>query len=452
MSSVKKIFLLATMGACLIGAYPAEAGTVAFEVEADTPVVLTDKRQVVTVRALVRPEGAGRVRRRFPLAVALVLDKSGSMAFDRKMENAKRGALEALRRLDGHDVATVVAYDSEARVAVPAKTATDKSLARAISRLQPGGNTALYDGVKLGAEQLRPFVRDGYVPRVILLSDGLANVGPSSAQELANFGRLLARREMTVTTIGLGLDYDEDLMTALAEESGGNAYFAKHSDFLSDIFAQDLDDATTLTARKVRVTLTCVEGARAVGSVGRRALREDVTSVEVSIDNLYGEEKYALFEVEIPETFRGTTAATVRLEYLDPGTGQLETQEAPLRLSFTEDTRDVDKNRHSEIAAQKALALNAEIREEVVRLADEGQTDKAAQVLQERTRSLRGMKSAAPAPMQAEFESEAKEFEALAESLSTNDSMTSESRKDTLNKAFMQKNQQTSVGRDGEKK
>ncbi|MDR2527666.1 MAG: VWA domain-containing protein [Synergistaceae bacterium] len=445
MSRVKKIFLLAALSACLMSAYSAEAESVAFEVDADTPVVLANSRQTITVRALVRPESRGR--RRVPLAVALVLDKSGSMASGGKMENAKSGALEALYRLDGQDVATVVVYDSRARVAVPARSAADKSLSRSISLLQPGGNTALYDGVKLGAEQLRPFVGEGYIPRIILLSDGLANVGPSSARELANFGRVLARREMTVTTIGLGLDYDEDLMTALAAESGGNAYFAKHAGALSDIFARDMDDATMLTARKVRVMLTCQEGARATGSVGRGALREDRTSVEVSIDNLYGEEKYALFEVEIPETFKETVVATVKLEYLDPSTGRVETREAPLRLTFTKDAREVEKNRHPQIAAQKAFALNAEIREEAVRLVDEGQADKASKLLSGRAEAMKSMSPAAPAPMQAEFENEAKDFETLAESLSMNNSMTSESRKGVLNKAFIQKNQQTSVGK-----
>ena len=91
-------------------------------------------------------------------------------------------------------------------------------------------------------------------------------------------------------------------MTALADESGGNSYFARHAESLSDIFARDMEDATTLTARKVRVTLECGGGARPIGTVGRKASKKDETSIEVSIDNLYGDEKYALFEIEIPET------------------------------------------------------------------------------------------------------------------------------------------------------
>ena len=166
-------------------------GPVVFEVTEDTPVVQAGKRQKVIVRALVRPDGAKR--KRFPLAVALVLDKSGSMSSDGKMDNAKLGAMKALERLNAGDLATVIVYDEEASVKVSARSVSDERVfSKAISRIRPGGSTALYDGVRLGADQLRPFVKDGYVPRVILLSDGIANVGPSSTRELAALGRALA--------------------------------------------------------------------------------------------------------------------------------------------------------------------------------------------------------------------------------------------------------------------
>jgi Ca-activated chloride channel family protein len=451
-----KIMKIPLLAVCLLGAVwlgpaaPAGLGRdpVIFEVEADTPVVLTGKRQTVTVRALVRARG-GTAARRPPLAVALVLDKSGSMSSDGKMENAKLGALEALERLDGRDVATVVVYDSEASVEAPARPASGKPakdvFARAISRIRPGGATALYDGVRLGAAQVQPFVKDGYAPRIILLSDGIANVGPSSAQELAACGRALAKQEMTITTIGLGLDYNEDLMTALAAESGGNAYFVKNARTLSDVFAQDIEDAASLTARKVRITITCGNGARVLGAVGRKPDRKDGTMAEVTIGNLYGSEKYALFEIELPEAIEGKPVADLRLEYLDPETGTGEARTASLSLTPAKDAREVEKNRRPEIAVQKAAALNAEIREEAVRLVDEGRADDAVQMLRGRAETLRLMEPAAPA--RKDVEEEADSFESLAASLSEKKSMNSEQRKTVLNDAYMQKNQQTPVKR-----
>ena len=422
--------------------------TVVFEVDADTPVVQIGEARKVVVRALVRPY----IRRetvRAPLAVALVLDKSGSMASDGKMDNAKRGALEALKMLDSKDVATIIVYDDRASVLVRARSvgngAKEPAFLRAISRVHAGGMTALHDGVVLGAEQLEPFVDEGFIPRIVLLSDGIANVGPSSTEELARLGRGLARREMTITTIGLGLDYHEDLMTALAAESGGNAYFARNARMLPEIFTRDMEDAVTLTARKVRISLRALGGARPARVIGRPGnLADDL--LEASIDNLYSGEKYALFEMELPEGEEGTQleAAEVVLEYIDPVTGGSVRKSAPLTFSFTTDGAEVEKHQRTEIISQVALARNAEIREEAVRLADEGKAQEAAQMLGERTKQLRmlapSVGSAAP-----QMEKESGYFEDLAENLLSTGGLSNVERKEVLNDAYMQKTQQTPV-------
>ncbi len=433
--------------ACVFGVSSSARAAVVLEVGADTPVVQVQKDRKVIVRALVRPDKPV-ARTRAPLAVALVLDRSGSMGWDGKIENAKLGALEALKALDERDIATVVVYDTEASLLVrPTSAGERNTFSRAIARIRPGGSTALYDGVQTGAQQLRTFIREGYVPRIVLLSDGLANVGPSSTRELANLGRTLAGQEVTITTIGLGPDYNEDLMTALASESGGNAYFAKNPDSLPDIFARDMEDAVTLTARKVRVTLTCGDRVRPIRVLGRTGTNAE-DSLETSIDNLYGAEKYALFELEIPALDRESPleAGTVRLEYVDAETGSTVSQEAPLTLTFTKDADEVEKNRQPEIVAQAALARNAEIREEVVRLADEGRADEASRLLKERTGDLKKVApvagSAAP-----KLEAEARSFESLADSLKNSGGMSNTERKSTLNDAYIQKNQQAAPDR-----
>jgi Ca-activated chloride channel family protein len=440
---------------CVFALEAHAAGSVAFEVAADTPVVVPREGQRVIVRALVRPDGAPK-KKRVPLAVALVLDKSGSMASDGKMENAKRGVMEALNVLNDRDIAAVIAYDAEASVAVPARSVSDKrAFSRAVSRITPSGSTALYDGVKTGAELLLPFAEEGYVPRVILLSDGMANVGPQSPRELAALGRSLSKREITVTTIGLGLDYDEDLMTVLAAESGGSAYFARHAGMLSEIFTRDMEDAVALTARKVRVTLKCGDGIKAIGTIGRAAKNSSFEDsgvesiIEVAIDNLYGTEKYALFEIEIcdMEALNSASplfdAATVKLEYLNPATDSLVVREEPLRLCFAEDDGEVEKNRRADIAAQTEIARNAEIREKVIRLSDEGRSAEAARLLQERTGALRQFISS-PSTSSPQLEADAVEFESIESELQDN-GLSSKTRKKTLNQAYIQKNQQSTV-------
>ena len=427
-------------------AFAEEKAPVVFEVRTDTPVVECRGGQRVIVRALVRPDGR-RVLSRAPLAVAIVLDKSGSMGADGKMENAKLGALEALNFLDPRDIVTLVAYDDLVTVlTAPRKVgdgADDPALSRAIRRLQPGGSTALYDGVATGAAQLRACVEQGYIPRIVLLSDGIANVGPSSTAALAALGRKLARQEMTITTIGLGLDYNEDLMTAVAASSGGNAYFARHAEMLPDIFARDMKDAVEVTARKVRITLRCPDGVRPVRVVGRPGTLRGNT-LETSIDNLYGTgEKYALFEVELNGRDAGTSfeAAELELEYTDAATGAVRREQSNVRVSFSKDVADVDRNRDKDVAAQTELARNAEVREEAIRLVDEGRATDATKRLEKRKSDLR---SIAPSVGQAapKLEAEAGIFDKLAQSIAATGGMSSGERKQTMNDAYMQKNQQ----------
>jgi Ca-activated chloride channel family protein len=314
--------------------------------------------------------------------------------------------------------------------------------------VKAGGSTALFDGVQLGARQVEPFAKDGYAARVILLSDGMANVGPSSARELASLGRALAERGATITTIGLGLDYDEDLMTALAAESGGNAYFVKTAAALPEIFAKDLEDAVALRARRVKVTLTCggeVLPIRVVGRGGEKRGKQ----MEASIGNLYGSEKYALFEVELPargsegEKNSSLLAATVALEYIDAPTGLTVTRESPLTVTYTKDKDAAARSRNADIAVQTELAKNAEIQEEVVRLMDEGKQTEAVGALKQRAEYLKS--PAAPMGMSAEpaVREDAARFEALADDLEKQGSLSNQQRKQSLNDAYIRKNQQS---------
>ena len=421
--------------------------SVGIEVGADCPVVKTGGREKITARVLVRPF-VREDRKRAPLAVALVIDKSGSMGADDKMENAKLGAMEALRMLDARDRAAVIVYDSDACVLAKATGAGEtEDFRRKIARVEAGGNTALYDGVVAGMSEISRFAGDGMALRVILLSDGLANVGPSSAGELSVLGRRMSREDAAVTTIGLGLDYDEDLMTVLASESGGNAYFAKNSRVLADIFRRDMKDALALTGRRVSVTFECNSGVRPIRAVGRER-RADGDIIEMDIDNLYGAEKYALFELEIPDGEDGAAlkAGTAKAEYIDAYDGSSVTLSSSLEIRYSSDADVVAQSRDANITAQAEMARNAEIREEAVRLADSGQAGAAAEMLRERSEHLKSNMASFALPMAAPMRDEISSFAEISAYIEENDSMSNEQRKENISKAYAAKNQQSGDG------
>ena len=443
---------LVLLGAALVLGWPGGATAVEFDVAADTPLVVRSGEGTVIVRALVRPETERR-QERAPLAVALVLDKSGSMEADGKLEHAKIGALEALQVLDPRDMVTVVTYDSSVRVAVRPREvgqgARDSRLTRAIRRLRPQGNTALYEGVLVAMEELLPFAEEGYIPRLVLLSDGQANVGPTSRGEIQALGRQCAQEGITLTTIGLGLDYNEDLMTALASSSGGNAYFVHEPGMLPEIFGRDMKDAVSIVARRVRIKLRCPEGVHPVRSLGRTATAEEENSLEVTIENLYGSgEKYALFELEVSpdEEALSRDIATVELSYVDPATGKELREERRLAVSFTDSEGEALRARREEIVSQTALALNAEAREKVLELVDEGKAQEAQRLLHQRQQALAAMPPAPGSGMAPSWlSSEIDALGFLEQSIASSGVLSSHARKQALNDAYVQKNQQAPV-------
>ncbi|MHC4759386.1 MAG: vWA domain-containing protein, partial [Planctomycetota bacterium] len=180
--------------------------------------------------------------------MAVVIDKSGSMSGE-KIEKAKEAAIMAICRLGPRDIISVVTYDTEVCVLVPATKAVDKeSIFCKIRRVTAGGSTALYEGVEKGAREVRKFLSGNHVNRIVLLSDGLANVGPDRPKDLGRLGRHLIEKGISVTTVGLGLGYNEDLMTQLAYVSDGNHYFVENARDLERIFNREFENALSVVA------------------------------------------------------------------------------------------------------------------------------------------------------------------------------------------------------------
>jgi len=357
------------------GVIGAQAGNVKVSANLDRPYLLADEEQSVVLKVGLSAEGDSARGERPPLNIAIVLDKSGSMGSDQKMENAKQGVFEIIERLNEGDIISVVVYDTYPRVLIPAQVLKDKSeVINLVSQIYPSGSTALYGGIELGAEELRKHMSDYCLNKIVLLSDGLANVGPQSTEDLASLGRMLSEEDVLVSTIGVGLDYNEDLMTALAETSGGNSYFAKDSYELPKIFAEEINEAKTIVAKNIKVYIDTEKGIEPLGVIGRRGEVGD-KYFETQINALYGKnEKYALFEMKIPKAAHGTTktVADIRIEYTDPATGKIIKSSQKINVQYHKDADFVFSKEDKNILKQTALTKTSEIKNQAIKLADEG--------------------------------------------------------------------------------
>jgi len=371
--------------------YACDNGCIKVTADVDNPVVFTGHSKDVVVKVGLTAPAAMRQQYRVPLNVAVVLDKSGSMNSQDKIQNAKRSAIEIVERLDERDILSVVVYDSYAQVLIPAQGVQNKTqLIALIDQISANGSTAMYAGINLGTQQLRRHASSEYLNRIILLSDGLANVGPQSVGELSHLAQMLQQQGFSISTVGVGLDYDEDMMTSLAYSGDGNTYFAKNSDVLPEIFANEINAATALMAQEIRVTLECGDDVVPLSFIGREGeiMRQTMTA---RIPYLYEKnEKYVLFELNVPPQKEKTRLPVARalIEYSDPLTQELVQEERQLYVQYSADPREVELAQNKRIVKDTAIIRTAQIEEQAVKLADQGAYQQSQYVLEQRADQL----------------------------------------------------------------
>jgi Ca-activated chloride channel homolog len=383
----------------------AHAGEVTLKTGFAQPVMPEGEGGRVYLRVSLDGVASESEGRRIPANVVLVIDKSGSMLGGR-IDQAKEAALMAVERLGDRDVLGVVAYSDEAFTLSPAARLRDTDAVRQdIRRLDADGRTALYAGVTQGIRELKPFVDPYAVNRIILLSDGLANIGPSSPKELEDLGREAARANITVTTIGLGLGYNEDLMTRLALASEGNHAFVEHPDDLVDIFNKEFGDVLSAIGSDVEIIIECPDGVRPMRALGREAKIEG-QKVRLDMNKVYGkQQKYAVIELEVAKAAASgaAKAAIVEVTYTDMASKQKRSLEGKADIRFSRDSGEAKASVDGEVMASVTRQIATENNEKAVLLRDSGKVEEARKVLKENVdylnRQADALPTAAAAPL-----------------------------------------------------
>lgn len=390
------ILAAALLGAVSLAAKPA-APSVRLNIDIDRTVLPAGGPQRAIIKIGLDSVRIPRGATRMPLNLALVIDRSSSMGGD-KIERAREAALELVGQLAADDIVSLIAYDSDVEVLVPAgPVGNGRALASAIRSLTPRGFTALHGGVSAGAEQIRRYLGETrHVPRIILLSDGQANRGPSSPEELGRLGASLLKEGISVSTIGLGLGFNEDLMARLAERSDGNTYFVENSDDLPRIFAAELGDALSVVARKVTIEVEFPAGVRPLRFVGREG-KISGQRAELALNQLYGgQEKFALVEIEVTGARAGVeqSIATAHVRYDDAASQRAEKLSASRSVRFSTDETAVVASANHRVQADFAANVMAVAKDEAIALVDSGRRDEAGRVLRERAQELSAMSKA----------------------------------------------------------
>jgi Ca-activated chloride channel family protein len=267
-----------------------------------------------------------------PLNLALVIDCSGSMADAEKMPYVKQSLRVFLQSLAVNDIVSIVAYSNDAQVIRPAQEVGDgRWIAATIERLQPTNATNLYAGLELGFQEVDRYFDVRRNNRVILLTDGIANVGETNPDRIAAMAKTYNDRGVYLSTIGLGRDFNDALLSQLARQGQGAYHYIDSAEEMDKVFRKEVLGLVQKAAGDVSVVFRPGPDVQLIGLTGYEG-RPPAGPVEVRLQDMgTGDSQVVLAHLEVgPGPTGQRQVATVELRYTDMFAQRPETITLPV--------------------------------------------------------------------------------------------------------------------------
>jgi Ca-activated chloride channel family protein len=291
-----------------------------------------EQDQSISVLIRVQAPDAAPVARktRKPYHLAIVIDRSGSMSGE-PLTEAVRCAKHVIDQLEPTDSVALIAFDDRVKTLVPCQPIGNRlALHSALASIRPGGSTNLHGGWLAGMEALKAGAKDAVLARVILLSDGVANVGAmTGTEEIATLCASAAEEGFSTSTYGLGTGFNEDLMVEMGRKGRGNHYYGDTAADLFEPFATEFDFISNLYAQRVCLSLAAPE------SVGIKLLNDYTVKARDGFhfiqlpDIPMGAEAWAVVELQIPAAL----AISSGMQILQVGVTARDTEGAPIAIA-----------------------------------------------------------------------------------------------------------------------
>lgn len=344
------------------------------------PAVSSESSTVLEVLVRIVPAEVTLDFKRPALNLGLVIDRSGSMADSRKIDYARQAASYAVQQLLATDRVSVTIFDDEIETIVPSKLAADKAgIIRKIDSVEPRSATNLHGGWSEGGQQVQKNLNPEWLNRVILLSDGLANQGQTNPDLIATDVHNLAQKGISTSTMGLGNDFNEDLMAAMANSGDGNYYYIESPQQLPDIFQTELQGLMTTTGNTVSLGIEPQAGVEVKEIINKL---ETNNKGRFKLPNLVaGNPIEIVVRLELPPMERETILCYFRLAWNDPKQSDRQKMRVALQLPVATDAELAQLPANSEVL-QVAMQLQlANAKQKIIQYIDSGDYEAAKETL-----------------------------------------------------------------------
>jgi Ca-activated chloride channel family protein len=304
------------------------------------------------------------------------------MGGQNKIGFAREAAIYAVQQLLPTDRVSVTIFDDEVETIVPSTLGDNKGrIVELIQRVAPGGSTALHGGWQEGAKQVRQHLLAAGLNRVLLLSDGLANVGETNPDAIASDVDGLAREGVSTTTMGVGDDYNEDLMEAVARSGDGNYYYIESPQQLADMFQSELKGLMATFGNTVSLGLESQDGvvlADVLNDLDR------LPTGRLKLPNLIaGMPIIIVVRLNVPPAVEEKELCGFRLAWNAPKQPERRTLRASLRLPPVDAATWEALAPAMEVQERSALLLMARYKKQATSCLERGDRDGALRAIQE---------------------------------------------------------------------
>ncbi len=361
-------------------------------------------------------DAAARARERAPLSIAVVLDTSGSMAGE-KMEQAKQAVVRLIRDLRDDDQIAFVRYSTDSELVQPLARAgaVRQELISRVQALVADGGTSIAPALRQGLRALSDAGK-GRVLRVVLASDGLDSTRAQSEAIAAES----AERGVTVSSMGIGLDFDASYMAGVARSGRGNFAFVNDGPALAAFLHRELEEAASTTIENATARLTLPAGVRFVRAVGADAKSLGGGEIELALGSLFaGDERRVVIELAAQLDAGETRTLEGRIGWSNVGGDSAQARFAGLSISGSTDADRIARGRDGAVLA-RAMSATVSLRQiEAAEAYDKGDVQRAQALIDQNLVDLRSAQLAAPPAAAPALEAQARSYDEAKRTFAT---------------------------------